>query len=249
MKSQDFLNPIKAFETRHNVSNASIRALASRKLSGLSDDRAWDIYLAVRRAADEGSQLAMLLCAIWPEGHRGPAQTEVERYRWVERAGEYPPALFELARRLEKGVGVQRNLKKALEFYERSAAGGFGLAAHRLGSAHMDGDLGTVDAPKALGYMEQAYHDGESLGALTLAQWFESGRQVIRNIPAAVRWYQKASEMGNFFATHRLQMAYTLGELGLPRDPELVKRYQSAFNAQTDITVEDESRDSNPSQP
>jgi TPR repeat protein len=113
----------------------------------------------------------------------------------------------------------------------------------------MDGDLGPADVPNALRYMEQAYHDGESLGALTLAQRFESGRQVIPNMPVAVRWYQKASEMGNFFATHRLQVAYTLGELGLPRDPELATRYQSAFNAQTDTTAEDANGDSNPSQP
>jgi TPR repeat protein len=79
-----------------------------------------------------------------------------------------------------------------------------------------------------------AYEQGESLGALNLGHWFESGEGVTKNLPTSVLWYERASDLGNFFATHRLHMAYMAGDLGLPRDESSAKRYEDLLFQQTE---------------
>jgi TPR repeat protein len=135
---------------------------------------------------------------------------------------------------LQKGIGVQKDLTRAQELYEHSGAAGYGFAAYRLGMAFIQGEYGFIDSQRAVRLMERAYALGEPRGASALAQWFESGERVERDPAAAVSWLERASELGDFTATHRLQLAYMLGDLGLPRDPIKIKEYETRFYEQTE---------------
>jgi TPR repeat protein len=223
------------FELRHGSADPSLMSLAQVDLSSLSGDESREAYMRARSAAETGSAFAMCLCARWPDTHGRGKPTDNERYTWAERAAatKYPPGLFELGLCFEKGIGVPRDLAKARELYEESSTGGFGLASHRLGTAYVDGQFGEMDARKAVDFMKLAVEQGEPLAALQLGRWFESEGNVSRDLPASVRWYELASEMGDFFATQRLQLAYTLGELGLPRDGSMAKRYEARLFEQT----------------
>lgn len=242
--------PIVTFESRHPSSDAALVALSSANLSAISKGEAHEVYLKVLRAAEDGSAFAMCLCATWPYVHGQDKVPDAERHHWANRAAQsgYPPGLCELAVCFERGIGVPRDLHRAVELYRQSEAGGFGLAAYRLGIGYKEGRFGPVDVAAAVQLMERAYEQGEPLGALDLGRWFESGEGVPQNPAAAVRWYEHASEMGNFFATHRLQMAYALGQLGLPRDPKRAAQYESTFDAQTTIPSGSADQNSRPDQ-
>jgi TPR repeat protein len=231
-------SPIVTFELRHGTTDASLVELSAVNLKSLNADQAHKVHLQVRSAAEKGSPFAMCLCARWPATHGRDKPTDKERFSWAGRAAltDYPPGLFELGLCFEKGIGAPLDLARALTLYERSSAGGFGFASHRLGIAYMDGHFGTVDAPRAIALMELAYQQGEAFGALQLGQWLEAKDGVTADLAAAASWYERASEMGNFFATQRLQMAYMLGELGLPRDANMAKRYEARLIDQTEVT-------------
>lgn len=226
--------PIITFELKHPSTDASLLALTGKPLGELTLDQAREVYRRVRVAADGGSAFAMCLCANWPDVHGQGKVSDSDRHRWSERAARsgYPPGLFELAVCFEQGIGVPANFAKALELYEKSSQGGFGSASHRLARAHMDGNFGTQGAAKAVHFMERAFEQGEAMAALYLGQWFEAGQKVPRSPSAALAWYERASLGGDFFATHRLQKAYLLGELGLPRDASMARKYELLLTKQ-----------------
>jgi len=232
-------NPIVIFELSSGSPDPFLLTVARTDLATLTADQASEMYMrVVRSAVETGSAFAMCLCATWPDKMRRERLTDEERYSWAERAAQcnYPPGLFDWGMCFEKGTGVPVDMTKAHALYERSAAGGFGFAAHRLGMGYMEGHFGAVDASKAIHFMELACEQGEPLGALFLAQWFESGEGVTKNWPTSVRWYERASALGNFFATHRLHLAYMTGNLGLPRDAISAKRYEDILFQQTTET-------------
>jgi Sel1 repeat len=229
--------PIVTFEMRHPSTVGAPLALLTPPLGELTPDEAREAYRRVRGAADGGSAFAMCLCANWPDVHGQGKVTDSDRYQWSERAARtgYPPGLFELAVCFEKGIGVPADMGSAQKLYKLSSDGGFGFATHRLAKAYIDGDFGTRDAALAVHLMERSYEEGEALAALALGEWFESGERVPRNVGAAVSWYERASQGGDFFATYRLHVAYSQGELGLPRDGIMAKKYQTLIGEQTKI--------------
>jgi TPR repeat protein len=81
--------------------------------------------------------------------------------------------------------------------------------------------------------MERAHELGEALGAYDLAQWYEHGNKLLPNFPAAVRYLQRAAELGEPLASLRLQLAFSGGELGLSQDQVMAQKYQDLFIAQT----------------
>ena len=53
-----------------------------------------------------------------------------------------------------------------------------------------------------------------------LGNAFASGEGVPRDLQRAREWYERASERGLPAASQTLGLAYQMGDLGLPRDPE-----------------------------
>ena len=233
--------PIVTFELKHPSTDAALLALTSTNLNLLTRENAREVYLRVRAAAEGGSAFAMCMCANWPDVHGEGKVIDSDRFRWSERAARtgYPPGLFELAVCFEKGIGIPADMGKARDLYERSSQGNFGLATHRLARAYMDGDFGDQDAAMAVNLMERSYEQGEAMAAFCLAEWFESGQRVPRNLGAAVTWYERASQGGDVFATQRLQVAYSLGELGLPRDASIANKYEMLLLKQIRIASPD----------
>jgi hypothetical protein len=229
--------PIVAYELKHPSVDGALLALCSLPLGGFTSDESREAYRRVRAAADGGSGFAMCMCAHWPNVHGQGKVTDSDRYQWSERAAQsgYPPGLFELAVCFEEGIGVPADIGRARELYELSSQGGFGFATHRLARAHMEGTFGTQDAALAVHLMERSHEQGEPMAAFYLGQWFESARGVLTNPYVAVSWYERASVAGNVLATLRLMRAYSRGELGLPRDTNLAKKYERLVLEQTKI--------------
>ena len=230
-------NPIVTFELNHGTADASLLQLSEARINSLSEAELHEVYVRMCEAARRGSVFAMCMCSTWRDVNGRPELSAEERYAWAERAAEtgYAPGVYQLGFCYQNGIGVSKDLARSQELYEQAAAAGFGFAAYRLGMAFMEGTLGPVSAQKAVHFMERAHELGEASGALALGSWFESGERLAPDSNAARLWYERASQLGDFTASHRLQQAYTLGELGVARDLSKAKHYELLVFSQTEL--------------
>src|SRR6185503_844027 len=229
-------NPIVKFEIAQGAAESSLIQLAEARLNHLSENELHDVYVRMREAAERGSLFAMCMCSTWRASKQRPEPSAGERFDWAKLAAEagYAPGLYQLGFCYQNEIGVARDLVRSQELYERALAAGFSFAAYHLGMSFMEGTLGSIDVQKAVRFMERAYELGEASGALALGSWFETGERLAPDSHAAAGWYERASALGDFTASHRLQQAYTLGELGLARDATKAKQYEQLVFAQTE---------------
>ncbi len=225
-------DPLVTYVLQHGGTEEGLVRLAETEFDPSEAERDFAEFLG---AAVGGSAFAMCICSRLLRAGRGTAKSEQDALLWAEKAANtgFAPGLYELALCFELGVGLPINMQRALETYERSANGGYGFAAYRLGRSYYHGDAGSVDVFKAIAWMERAYELGDFHGAHDLGEWYESGEKLSRRYSEAIVWYQRASELGDPFSSLRLQMAYSLGELGLSRDQALADRYARMVAQQT----------------
>ncbi len=229
-------DPLLAYsEAKGEKHSELVKELFARSFSQTSESAASDAYSACKRAADEGSSLAMCICSRFCRVGFGTRQSNEDSFKWAERATEsgFAPAHYELGKCYEEGIGVTRDLNLARKHYQLAADGGFGFAACHLATMCHDGKFGMAERMRFIQYAEQAYELGEPLAPMTLAIWYENGDGVIRNDREAATWYVRAAELGNFAASLRLSMAYAHGELGLKKDPQMAKKYESLCGSQS----------------
>jgi uncharacterized protein len=228
-------DPLTAYVSQHGGAEDRLVELAESKYDPSTAEDAFRQFID---AAKAGSSFAMCICSRLLREGRGTSQSPGQALLWAEQAANagFAPGIYELARCYEYGVGVKPDIRKAAEIYERSASAGYGFAAHRLGRAYYLGEIGIADISKAVEYMKRAYELGDFNGAHDLAEWHESGERLRRDHGRAVLWYERASELGDPFATVRLQFAYSIGELGLPKNPELARKYEELSKIQTSQT-------------
>jgi len=141
-------------------------------------------------------------------------------------------ALFEVARRYTDGVGVERDLTRAAEWYEYSARTGFAPAQYRLGNFFEKGHGVAVDLKKAVLWYQRAAEQGNALAMHNLAVLQTSG--IVGAGPdmtAAVEWFRRAAELGVKDSQVNLGILYTRG-MGVNEDlVEAHKRFALAARA------------------
>jgi TPR repeat protein len=221
-------DPTVAFEISRGAADASLVDLAQVDTSSMTDRDAREHFARFVDAANRGVPFAMCRCARLARLGLGTEKSDSDAFRWAKVAAEadYPPGIYELGNCEEHGIGTAKDLRRAHDLYELAAAKGFGFAAYHLARVYAQGDLGTVDIESAVRYLERSYELGESLGAFEMAEWLEKGDRLPRDPAGAVQWYRRASDMGDPFASHRLHIAYRLGDLGLPRDPDAASHFE-----------------------
>lgn len=85
--------------------------------------------------------------------------------RGISEAQRNLGTLFQL------GLGVTRNLKKAIELLEQAAANGDGVAAHNLGTLYLSGE---PDIPLDQAKSKQWYRRAKDLGFIAANQeWYQ----------------------------------------------------------------------------
>jgi TPR repeat protein len=112
--------------------------------------------LALADLGDTRSMLGLAYIRLNPNEGRFDPQAAVG---FLERAAEAgsPEAQFELAKLYERGTGVERDEKRALELYRAAADQNFADAINDLGFLHYQGGLGLPADPKrALAFFERA---------------------------------------------------------------------------------------------
>jgi uncharacterized protein len=120
------------------------------------------------------------------------------------------------------GIGTQKDLSQAFEWFQKSAASNDPLGAYKLGCYYDGQGAGIVatDSNEALKYKLVAAKAGYALAQHDVANHY--ARQ--ENFEEAVKWWKMAGDQGYPDALYRLSGSYFQGK-GAPKDLSLAYAY------------------------
>lgn len=140
-------------------------------------------------------------------------------------------AQFALAKALETGAGLERDVGQAAQWYRRAAEQGHAPALFHLGAMHARGEGAERDYPEAVRLYRKAADLGYRDAIYPVAYAYENGIGVEKDPAEALKWYRRSAEQGVSFAMNRIARAYAFGELGLSPDPALAEEWRAKEKA------------------
>lgn len=120
-------------------------------------------------------------------------------------------AQFYLAKRYQKGIGVTKDLKKALEWYTRAANQNVTPAQLNLGIMYARGEGVAVNEQQARYWLERAAKRGDNRASYTLALIDEKQRKLVD----AYKWYELSARDGMLNEQVRNKARGKIGQLAL----------------------------------
>jgi hypothetical protein len=138
---------------------------------------------------------------------------------YLQEAADWgePQAQFQLARQLEEGEGVKKNLKLAFETYQNAAEQGHLLALTFLGLCHQGGNGTAKDLKRGFECFEKAAAGDVTLAMHCLGECYCEGRGVEANPGEGIKWYQRGADLDDVGCTAQLADCYENGT-GVPQD-------------------------------
>ncbi|KAI9260151.1 hypothetical protein BY458DRAFT_516707 [Sporodiniella umbellata] len=110
----------------------------------------------------------------------------------------------------ECGLEIPQDLKKAKEYYQKSAQQGFADAQAALGNQYVMSD----DYEQGLQWLDKAAKQGNSRAHVQLAMMYDKGVGVDQNNETALLYYKTAAEKNNRAGQYLLGLVYYFGRLG-----------------------------------
>jgi TPR repeat protein len=175
-------------------------------------------------AADAGAEIDLEEIVRNPTigNYKGYAEFKMARYESARRIWEAldargsGEAAFNLGTLYEDGLGVARDMPRALDYYRRGAELGSGKAAFRVGHLYWNGAPGLpADRERARPYLERAAASGDRDAQRYLVEQPPTGAD--ERSPEAIAALIRAAEGGDPRAQTRLAWNYEAGR-GVPRD-------------------------------
>ncbi len=211
---------------------AELASVRLSKLEAMRSQTPWNWIMTGSVERDTGGPAAILAFqrASQLEGAaQTPEDLRVVAALYSEAAAlGLPPAMFALARALDKGRGVPRNLVEAARWYEVAAERDHAGAMAALGTMYEFGDGVRHDMAEALRLYQGAAQAGDPLGMTSLAYLYANGKGVARNIKEARRLYMIAADKGHVRAMFNLALMDLRGEGGHADNANGVKLLESA---------------------
>jgi TPR repeat protein len=106
-------------------------------------------------------------------------------------------AQYDLAEMCEFGLGVDQNLKRAINWYKAAAVNNHGKAQNRLGDLYLKGlisDQNAVTEMQALQWIQTAAENNQAEAQFKLGSFYLNGEQVEKNIDQAFYWFEKSAK-------------------------------------------------------
>ena len=102
-------------------------------------------------------------------------------------------ACLQLAKKLVRGRGEERNFEEAVEWFDRAARAGSSDALYWLGKCYLKGLGCRRDPAGGSSCLENAALRGHAAAALKLGECFETGTGAPASAELAAYWYRKAA--------------------------------------------------------
>lgn len=155
----------------------------------------------------------------------------IEGMQLLEKSAEqgYAPAQTTLAYILD----AAEQDADAFHWYQQAADSNDAAGLFGLGGMYIKGE-GTVKDPIKGGQLIEKAAQLDHVQAMRVyARALEHGQLGIEpDQGSAAEWYLKAASLGDQNSMLRLKKAYTLGQLGLPVDPQQVEAWDEKINQQ-----------------
>lgn len=159
--------------------------------------RAFRYYTRAAELGHAGAQY--YLAQMYREG-LGTSVSPALYRKWMDAsaAQNYSQALFRLGSDYDLGILVEKDLRRALGYYERAAAVGDSRAAYNVGQIYLMGEGGIPkDYGKAMAYIEQSAAKNEVNALMTLGYVYETGMTGVQDINRSRSYYYRAEAEGN----------------------------------------------------
>ena len=160
---------------------------------------------SLRRQAERGHVAAQLVFgqALLDSGHA------VQAVRWfaiADTAG-FAPAANMLGRCHEKGWGVPADPSQAAACYRRAAAAGDPWGCYNLANQYLRGRGVERDRLESWRLFLKAARQGHAKSMNLVARFLDEGWDRARDRRAALLWYRRAAEAGDYRGQHNLATA------------------------------------------
>ncbi|MBF0183549.1 MAG: SEL1-like repeat protein [Magnetococcales bacterium] len=192
--------------------------------------------------------LCLLLCTTASPAlaEESPAQPAVERLLQAARQGD-AVAQTTLGSFYLHGVGVKRNLHKALHWFTQAAEQGDALAQFNLGLLYQEGQGIERDEQKAIVWLQKVAEQSpradrfhpiiKGWAQLKLGFLHFEGRTQAKNYPEAKRWFERAAAENIGMAQEMLGQIHGQG-LGVARNPQLAGQWYQRAAKQGSVSAE-----------
>jgi len=127
--------------------------------------------------------------------------------KWMDLVEkQYAPAQASMAWLYQAGLGVEKDLEKAISLYDAAAKSGNAVAQNNLGVIYEQGLGGlTKNYHQARKLYQQSAENGYRFAQYNYANLLENGLGGALDKALAIRWYQKAAEQDVPSAKEKLQ--------------------------------------------
>ncbi|GHT32988.1 hypothetical protein AGMMS49592_0710 [Endomicrobiia bacterium] len=115
--------------------------------------------------------------------------------------------------------GVEKNYRKALSWFAKSAERGNAKAQYNLGKMYYFGEGVARDHRQAFSWYKKAAEQGDANAQYCTGMMCYNGEGVAKDYKEAMKWYLKSSEQGHAEAQYRLEwMCYNDEGIGKDGD-------------------------------
>ncbi len=125
-----------------------------------------------------------------------------------------------------KGLGVDKDLRQAFNWYKRAAVGGNVDAMYNLATMYNQGKVVFRSQKDALKWWQKAADAGNDAAMFNLGVMYAYGRGVRKNTEKAITLWKKAAAKGNKDARAALYKIYSEGLFGIAVDPQQAARWK-----------------------
>ena len=122
--------------------------------------------------------------------------------------------LYNLGNMNLKGLGVEKNLDAAIDYFTKSADSGNEFAQYQLGSLYYKGEDIVQNANLAMQYLTLSADQGNQFAQYTLGTIYQKGDIAETDIDKAIFFFELSADQDNQFAQYQLGRIYYSEEYG-----------------------------------
>lgn len=174
-----------------------------------------------KRSANEQAERYLrakaVLCSDDSEAEDKRAALSALERLWEEG---YAVAAHQLGKAYRDGLGTDKDLPRAAEWFRLCALRGYDCSAYALGKLLME----QGEAESGIDWLKRAAEKGNQFARYRLGKICLLGEQAEKNVAAALEYLRSSAEQGNQYAQYTLGKLYLLGR-EVPQDRELGLEY------------------------
>ena len=129
-----------------------------------------------------------------------------------------------LGDRYRKGEYIEKNMEKAIYYYNLASEQGHPAAQYNLGNIYLHGEGVPVDYEKAFHYYKLAAEGGSAMAYSNIGFMYRNGLGVTKSDEKAFQYFKVAADKGNKFSQFNVGVCYYNG-VGVEKDISLAIKY------------------------